>query len=119
MENKRESYGRIEVAPEVLATIAHYAASRVDGVVKMADVPADAQRMFRKATKHNGVLLDMADNQIKFDIYVMMSPQVNIMETSQALQTAVAESIANMVGVPVTAINIHVEDVIYGQGEAV
>ncbi len=115
----RESIGRIEVAPEVLATIAYYATLRVEGVAKMAPIPADVARLFRRDTRHHGVLLDLADEgKIKFDIYVIMSPHVNIMETSQRLQTAVIEAINTMVGIPVDTVNVHVEDVIYAQGEA-
>ena len=115
----RASIGRIEVAPDVLATIAYYAALRVEGIAKMAPIPADVARLFRRATRHHGILLDLSDNKIKFDIYVIMSPHVNIMETSQSLQTAVIEAIDTMVGIPVDTVNIHVEDVIYAQGETV
>lgn len=114
----QESIGRIEVAPDVLATIAYYAALRVEGVAKMAPIPADVARLFRRETRHHGVLLDLVDDKIKFEIYVIMSPHVNIMETSQRLQTAVIEAIDTMVGIPVDSVNIHVEDVIYAQGEA-
>ena len=115
-ESIKESIGRIEVAPEVLATIVHYATLRVDGVAEMASVPTDAGRFFRRGgTRHNGVLLNLADGKVSFDIYVMMNPEVNIMETSQTLQTAVSEAIDTMVGIPVEAVNVHVEDVIYVQ----
>lgn len=107
--------GRIEVAPDVLAMIAYSAACRVEGVAKMAPVPADASRLFRRHARHDGIVLDLADNRIRFDIYVIMEPDVNIMEASQALQTAVAEAIDTMVGLPVDAVNIHVEDVVYVQ----
>jgi uncharacterized alkaline shock family protein YloU len=118
-ETPKESIGRIEVAPEVLATIAHYATIRVEGVSKMASIPADAARIFRRATRHNGVLLNLVDDKVSFDIYVIMDPNVNLMETSQKLQTAVLESINTMVGIPVEAINVHVEDVVYLQGETI
>lgn len=85
----------------------------------MAAIPADVARLFRRDTRQNGVLLDLVDNKIKFDIYVIMSPHVNIMETSQRLQTAVIEAIDTMVGIPIDAVNIHVEDVVYAQGESV
>jgi len=117
-ETQQDSIGRIEVAPEVLATIAHFATLRVDGVAKMAPVPADVARMFRKATKHDGILLNIVDDKIHLDIYVIMDPEANIMEASQSLQTAVAEAIDTMVGIPVEAVNIHVEDVLYTQNEA-
>jgi uncharacterized alkaline shock family protein YloU len=119
MNNIQPAIGRIEVAPDVLATIAFYAALRVEGVIKMAPIPADVARLFRRDARHNGVLLDFANDKIKFDIYVIMSPHVNIMETSQRLQTAVIEAIDTMVGIPVDAVNVHVEDVVYAQEETV
>jgi uncharacterized alkaline shock family protein YloU len=116
MSEAQESIGRIEVAPDVLAMIAHFATLRVEGVAKMAPIPADVARLFRRETRHHGILLDIADDKIKFDIYVIMNPQVNIMVTSQRLQTAVIEAIDTMVGIPVEAVNVHVEDVVYSQG---
>jgi uncharacterized alkaline shock family protein YloU len=47
-----------------------------------------------------------------------MDPQVNIMATSRALQAAVVEAIDTMVGIPVRAVNVHVEDVVYAHEEA-
>jgi uncharacterized alkaline shock family protein YloU len=119
-EDVHESIGRIEVAPEVLATIAYFATLRVEGVAKMVPVPADAGRLFRRSnhSHQNVVALNLADNRVKFDIYVIMKPQVNIMETSQAIQKAIVEAINTMVGIEVSAVNIHVEDVIYAQEEA-
>lgn len=120
MTESYENIGKIEVAPEVLATIAQHTTLRVDGVEKMAPVPADVARLFRRENRHNGILLELTDhNSVKFDIYVIMSPHINIMETSKRLQTAVLEAIDTMVGVAVDAVNIHVEDVVYAQGEAV
>jgi uncharacterized alkaline shock family protein YloU len=118
MSEERESLGRIEVAPEVLVTIAHSAAMRLEGIRKLGPVPADAARLFRRGTQQNGILLDLSDNKVKFDIYVIMDPHVNIMEASRALQTAVAEAIDNMVGITIDAVNVHVEDVVYAQNEA-
>lgn len=119
MSEERESLGRIEVAPEVLTTIARFAALRVEGIRKMASVPADVARLFRRGTQQDGILLELIDNKVRLDIYVFMDPNVNIIETSRTLQAAVAEAIDTMVGVPVDAVNVHVEDVIYAQGEVV
>jgi uncharacterized alkaline shock family protein YloU len=117
MSEIRESVGRIEVAPGVLATIAQVAALRVDGVAKMSAIPADMARLFRRSPRTEGILLDVSDNKVGFDIYVIMDPHVNIMETSRNVQSAVVEAIDTMVGIPIDAVNIHVEDVIYALGE--
>jgi uncharacterized alkaline shock family protein YloU len=119
MSEERESIGRIEVAPEVLATIAHFAVLRVDGVSRMAPIPAHIARMFRRATRQDGIVLDLSDNQVKFSIYVIMEPHASVLETSRQVQSAVVEAIDTLVGVPVDSVNVHVEDVIYRQGEVV
>lgn len=117
MNEKTESNGRIEVAPDVLATIAYFATLKVEGVAKLAPVPSDAARLFRRHSRHDGIILDLTDDKIKFDIYVIMQPDVNIMEKSRILQTAVVEAIDTMVGLPVDEVNVHVEDVVYVQAE--
>jgi uncharacterized alkaline shock family protein YloU len=48
-----------------------------------------------------------------------MAPHVNLMETSRRIQDAVSEAIDTMVGVPVDAVNVFVEDVHYSKGEVV
>lgn len=117
MSEQTESNGRIEVAPGVVATIAYFATLRVEGVAKMAPIPADASRLFRRQYRQDGIILDLSNDKVRFDIYVIMKPDVNVMETSHALQTAVAEAVDTMVGLPVDAVNVHVEDVIYVQAD--
>lgn len=116
-EESKESIGRIEIAPEVLTTIVRYTTLEVDGVNKLAPVPADVVRLFRRAVRDDGILLDYADGLLQFDIYVYMDPHVNMLQTSQQVQASVIEAIDKMVGLPVAAVNVHVEDVVYALDE--
>lgn len=117
-ETESKSIGRIEIAPEVLTTIAHNTTIIVEGVSRMAQIPADVSRIFRRSTRQDGVILYYSNGSISFEIYVMMEPHVNVLETSKAIQASIAEAIDKMVGIPVEIINVHVEDVIYGVDEA-
>ena len=119
MQEQRESMGRIEVAPEVLATIAQYAVRRIEGFAQMAPIPPHIASMFRRATRQDGIVLDIVDNRARFNIYVIMEPQVNVLKASREMQTAVTEAIDTLVGIPVDAVNVHVEDVTYPQGEVI
>ncbi len=119
MSEKTESIGRIEVAPEVLVTIARYAVQNIEGVQQMAQVPADIARLFQRGLRQDGVLLDLSENKVRFNIYVIMDPHVNLLETSRTIQTAVTEAIDTMVGIDVAAVNVFVEDVHYTKGEVV
>jgi uncharacterized alkaline shock family protein YloU len=114
---ERESIGRIEVAPEVLTTIARHTTLKVDGVHKMAQPPADVGQLFRRAIRQDGVILDIADGLLSFDIFVFMDPHVNVLEASRDIQTAIMEAMNTMVGIAVEAINVHVEDVVYALDE--
>ena len=119
MSDDQNSFGRIEVAPGVLTMIAHLTTLKVAGVNKMASPPTEMSRFFRRdVNRQDGIVLDMSDGELAFDVYVFMDPNVNVMETSRRLQAAIVESIDKMVGVPVKAVNIHVEDVVYSQEEA-
>ncbi len=119
MNETEESLGRIEIAPAVLVAIAHFAAERTNGISKMAPIPPDMARLFRRAVKQDGVLLNLTDNEISFDIYVYMDPQANLMETSRKLQATVVEAVDTMVGMPIKSVNIHVEDVVYAIDDAI
>lgn len=113
-----ESIGRIEVTPEVLITIVRKTVLDIKGVQEMAPIPADVARFFRRAPRQKGVVLQYKNNRLTFDLYLHMDPNVNLRETSRAVQVAVIEAIDKMVGVPVDAVNVHVEDVVYAQGQA-
>ncbi len=116
-QEQLESAGRIEIAPEVLTTIAHYTTLSVEGVNKLASVPPDMGRLLRRAVRQDGILLNYTEGRLTFDIYVYMNPHVNVLEASHNVQAAVVEAIDKMVGIPVDAVNVHVEDVVYALDE--
>ena len=102
MTTEQESIGRIEVAPEVILTIVRQEVLGINGVWDVAPVPSEVSHLFRRSPRQEGVVLDFA---------------VNLHEASRAIQVAVIEAIDKMVGVPVAAVNVHVEDVVYQQGQ--
>lgn len=118
-QGSHESIGRIEVAPEVLVTIARYAVDNIDGVAQMVSPPSDIVRQFQRGLRQDGVVLDLSENKVRFNIYVIMDPHVNLMETSRKIQATVAEAIDTMIGIPVDAVNVFVDDVHYAQDEVV
>lgn len=105
--------GRVEVVPEILITIAQRAALRTKGIVRMAEIPGAFAGRFSRRLRRDGILLDVEDGAANVDLFVIVDANLNIMETSRKLQAAVVEGIDNMVGIPVRAVNVHVEDVFY------
>jgi uncharacterized alkaline shock family protein YloU len=119
MSEQRESIGRIEVAPEVLVTIARLAVQSIEGVMSLASPPSDILRQFQRGLRQEGVVLDLSENKVRFNIYVIMDPHVNLLEVSRSIQATVTEAIDTMIGIPLDAVNVFVEDVHYAKDEVV
>ncbi|MCK4726841.1 MAG: Asp23/Gls24 family envelope stress response protein [Anaerolineales bacterium] len=104
--------GTTTIAPEVLLTIARLATLRVDGVSRLSKVPAGVNRLIKRGYGE-GVRINIEDNTVSADIYVILENDVNIRDISRGIQGDVARAISEMVGMDVGYINIHVDDVDY------
>jgi uncharacterized alkaline shock family protein YloU len=108
-----EPQDTIVVAPGVLITIARYATLEVEGVARMGTIPTNVLRLFQRAPAAHGVVLDIDDNEVTLELYVVVKPNVNMREVARNIQRAVSRSIKELVGMDVTAVNIHIHDVAY------
>lgn len=113
LTDDESDFGRIRVAPEILLAIAESIVTATDGVLGLANPPSADLRRHGRRLRKDGILLIMDENRVIFDIYVIMDADVNIMETGQRLQHAVSESVKQISGIAVNAVNIHIEDVAY------
>ena len=107
--DNQESIGRIEVAPEVIQTIAYYATTSVEGVAQTQS--PSTSRFRRNSAKFDGIILSGSGNNFLIDIHIWIKPGNNMVETARAVQKAVFEAIDQMVGIPIQAVNVHVENV--------
>lgn len=108
-----EPQDTITIAPSVLLTIAKHAATEVKGVARMGQIPVQVGRLLRGNPMANGVVLEIDDNQVSLDLYLVVKPNVNMRTVSEEVQTAVKRSIEDLVGMDVEKIGVHVEDVDY------
>lgn len=107
-------HGKTTIAPDVLISIAKLTALSVPGVYQFTDAPADVSKLF-KSHKQNGVQIVVENNSVYADLYLILKNDVNVREVSHAVQTQVGRAISEMVGMEVGKINIHVEDIHYGE----
>ncbi|MCO5184767.1 MAG: Asp23/Gls24 family envelope stress response protein [Anaerolineae bacterium] len=110
--------GRIEVVPEVLIDIVAQTALLQDGVARLADLPPGVARRTKRRMRQDGVTLELDDDGAAFDLYLIMQPHVNMLETGRAIQVASIDAVDKMVGIPVKAVNIHIEDIVYSADDA-
>jgi len=111
-----ESQDTITIAPSVLITIARHAATQVKGVSRTGTIPVDVVRLLKGHPMGSGVILDLDGTRVKLDLYLLVKPGANIRTVSQEVQEAVTRSIEELVGMEVTGVNVHVEDVDFVPG---
>ena len=102
--------GKTTVAPDVLINIARLSALSVTGVSRMADVSGGVNRLFKRGI-HDGVRIEVEDNLIDADLYIILKPDVNIREVSRNVQRQVARAIQEMIGMEIGSIDIHIENI--------
>lgn len=107
-----EKLGKVTIAPEVLITIARLTTLSVPGVVRMStDWMGNVNRLLGRTSSGGGVKIEVEDETVTVDLYVIVEPGVNMYNLGQAIQSEVTRAINDMVGVTVRAVNIHIQDV--------
>ena len=116
MADPTDKPGRTTVSPEVLTTIAKHAATSVAGVSRMAGVSGGVNRLFRRGPS-DGIRIQAEDNMAFVDLFLVIKRDVNLREVSRNVQQHVARAIQEMVGMDIGRIDIHLEDIDYGEGD--
>ncbi len=118
MENKtpNEAYedvkGKTTISPEVMLTIARLTTLEVTGVSRMSSTPGGVNRFLSRGAGE-GVRLDIKNDIVSADIYVVLHEGVNIRDVSRKVQVDVNRAISEMVGMRVGRVNVHIEDIDY------
>ena len=114
--NYRTTAGKTTIAPEVLLTIARLTTLKVPEVSRMSTIPGGVNRLFKRGIGE-GVRIDIQDDVVTADIYVVVKNNVNIRDVSRNIQNKVSRSISDMVGMQVGKVNVHIEDIDYPKDE--
>jgi len=112
MTNSDRPPGKTTVSPDVLIGIAKLSALGVPGVSRMAAIPGGVNRLFRKGA-NEGVRIDLEEDVVFADIYLVLKQDVNIREVSRNVQKNVTRAVQEMVGMDVGQVDIHIEDIDY------
>lgn len=109
------SKGKTTLTPDVILIIARMAALEVEGVSGLAAVRGGVNRLFGRG--HDGVRIEIEDNNVFVDIHLVLNKDVNIREVSRNVQLQVARAIIEMTALEVGHVNIHIEDIHYAANE--
>lgn len=104
--------GKIEVSPTAIASVASQAVLECYGVVGMAskDLASGIVEILQPASHRRGVEVHLGNDQIMVDLYVVIEYGTRITTVAHNIQSGVKYALEKALGVPVMAVNIHVQD---------
>ena len=98
----------------MLATIASVTTQGVPGVARLhAGLASEVSRIIghAKPKTSNGVKIVVQNNEVSVELHIVVGSEVSMFQLGREVQEAVAEAIETMVGMPVHAIDVYIEDV--------
>ena len=106
--------GKTTIAIDVLLTIASLTTLNVSGVSRLSQTPTyRVKDIFKRGQTFEGVDIEVQDDIVYADLFVILMNDVNIRDVSRNIQHDVARAISEMVGMQVGRINVHIEDIDY------
>lgn len=110
--SETESKG-IQIANDVISTIAGKAVSEVKGVAGMAGGFAGgiSEVLSGKKNLSKGIKADINENEAKIDVNIIVEYGVRIPDVAFEIQNRVKKAIETMTGLKVTSVNVHVQGV--------
>jgi len=108
-KNMKVSLGKIEIAPEVIEVIAGIAAAEVEGLYAMrGNFASGVAERLGKQTHNKGVKVELTDDGITIDLFVILNFGISIPQVAEKLQTSIRQAMKNMTALEIAEINIHV-----------
>ncbi|MBN1399831.1 MAG: Asp23/Gls24 family envelope stress response protein [Anaerolineae bacterium] len=103
--------GKVKVAPRAIASIASEAVLRCYGVVGMsaATLRDGIAEVLQVHHYHRGVDVQIVDEQIVVDLYVVIEYGTRISEVAQNVMESVKFALEHALGMPVAKVNVHVQ----------
>ena len=107
-------FGTVTIAPDVLSTIVSLTGQDVPGVARLGNVPGQQRvgAMLGSSTANaDGVAVRVVEDTVVVDCYIIAQPDLNVLQLAETVQAAISEALNEMVGMPVRAVNVYVQDV--------
>ncbi len=103
--------GRISISSEAIAHIVGETARECYGVVGMAAHGGPVERLAarRRSTRGIAVARDGAD--VTIDVHVVVEYGLNLAEVASTVRHRVAYEVERLTGLPVRAVEVHIDDV--------
>ena len=106
-----KSMGKVTIAPNVLVTIVQKTADSVPGVDQLCTNLPGVKRWLGLHSVGQGVEVRVADDRVDVDVYLVAKRNVELLQMGRHLQREVTRAIQDIVGMQVSEVNVHIEDI--------
>jgi uncharacterized alkaline shock family protein YloU len=106
-----KSMGKVTIAPNVLVTIVQKTADSVPGVDQLCTNLPGVKRWLGLHSVGQGVEVRIADDRVDVDVYLVAKRNVELLQMGRHLQLEVTRAIQDIVGMQVSEVNVHIEDI--------
>lgn len=108
-----EEEDNINIAEEVITTIAGISVSEISGVAEMAGGIAGGitEVLSGKKNLSKGIKAETDGNNVKIDVNIIVNYGVRIPDVAFDIQNKVKQSVETMTGLKVNEVNVHVQGV--------
>lgn len=108
----QDDNGTVTVTENVVAVIASYAATDVDGVAGMAgDISAELLKKAGLSMLSKGIRVNIEGSEISIDAAICVEYGASIPKVSAAVQDKIKVTVENMTGLSVKGVNIRIANV--------
>jgi len=112
--------GNVHISEDVVGTIAGIAAMEIEGVAGLSGgFVGGISEMLGKRSFARGVRVSLGEKEASIDLNIIVDYGVRIPRIAERVQETVKDSIENMTGLEVVAVNIHVQGVAFQSDQQV
>lgn len=113
-DDGRTALGATRVANDVVAWIAALTALQVSGVNAMYRPSGQSiDRILRRRLAHRGARVELRDDGLRIDLWIVMEAGANVAAVGAEVQRSVGDAIRRMLGLPLSAVNVFVSEVVF------
>lgn len=117
--NKQLNTGSLKISHDVVASIAGYTATEIEGVASLAPMSTNPVGWLLEKQTVKPVSIALSDGVATIDIRLCIENGVKLPELSKKVQTAVKEAVQNMTGIVVSKVNLHIAGISFAEDQAV
>jgi len=110
-QKTEQELGKVTIAPNVLVTIVQKTADSVPGVDQLCTNLPGVKRWLGLHSVGQGVEVRVADDRVDVDVYLVAKRNVELLQMGRHLQREVTRAIQDIVGMQVSEVNVHIEDI--------